>query len=155
MADPRTTEELNCHQLEKLGQHREAAANRMKLVAERDKTRWDELIKPLDFKIGDKVLLTHEGRYGLEPLFKGPYVVVKKTEVDTYLLESMNGQPVAGYVHVDRLLPAYGDNITSTWYDPTSTRREWRQATNEQIRTDSVDKILPPTSSIEQGRSNV
>ncbi|SAM00569.1 hypothetical protein [Absidia glauca] len=155
MADPRTTEELNCKQLDQLGQHREAAANRMKLVSQQDKQRWDSAIKPLHFNIGDKVLLTHEGRYGLEPLFKGPYTVTKATDVDTYLLECMNGQPFAGYVHVDRLLPAFGTDITTTWYDPTTARREWRQATAEPVRIDPVDKLATTATPTEQGRSSV
>ncbi|KAI8329148.1 hypothetical protein BC941DRAFT_476519 [Chlamydoabsidia padenii] len=120
----------------------------MKFVAQKDKERWDDLNKSLDFKIGDRVPLTHEGRYGLEPIYKGPFVVVKKTDVDTYLLETMEGQSFSGFIHVDRLIPAHGDNITTTWYDPTASHRDWRQTINAQLNMEHVDKINnhpPPT----------
>ena len=62
-------------------------------MGEHDKKKWDEKIKPLSFEIGDQVLLTHEGKFGLEPRFKGPYVVTQVfSDFGTYKLETVAGR---------------------------------------------------------------
>jgi hypothetical protein len=65
--DPRTVADITSRELADLGQHRAAAEFKLKAMAEKDKIRWDKAIKKVSFEIGDMVMLTHEGRYGLEP----------------------------------------------------------------------------------------
>ncbi|KAL0582126.1 hypothetical protein ABG067_008159, partial [Albugo candida] len=98
-------------------------------MGEHDKQRWDEKIKPTSFEIGDLVLLTHEGKFGLEPRFKGPYVVTRVfADYGTYQLETVAGEPLQSLVHVDRLKRFVGDKPVVPHYDPTSARREVREA---------------------------
>ncbi|KAG2228675.1 hypothetical protein INT48_003604, partial [Thamnidium elegans] len=105
------------------GQHRAAAEFRLKAMAEKDKIRWDATIKKLTFELGDMVMLTHEGRYGLEPQFKGPFIVVEVfPDYGTYKLQTLAGEPLKSLVHVDRLRPAHGERPSKPWYDPTAAR---------------------------------
>jgi hypothetical protein len=129
LSDPRTIADINSRELQLLNQHRAAAEFRLKAMGEHDKKKWDEKIKPLSFEIGDQVLLTHEGKFGLEPSFKGPYVVIQVfSDFGTYKLETVAGEPLKSLVHVDRLKRFVGDKPTTPHYDPTSVRREIREA---------------------------
>jgi hypothetical protein len=130
--DPRTVADYTSRELEKLGQHRAAAEFKLKAMAEKDKKKWDAAIKKLSFETGDMVMLTHEGRFGLEPRFKGPFIIVERyTDFDTYKLQTLSGEPLKSLVHVDRLKPARGERPTEPWYDPTSARREYNTIMKE------------------------
>jgi hypothetical protein len=99
-ADPRTIADHTSRELTKLGQHRAAAEFRMKAMADKDKKKWDALIDKTSFEPGDMVLLTHEGRFGLEPQYKGPYIVVASyPNYGTYKLETLAGEPLKSLVH--------------------------------------------------------
>lgn len=149
MADRRTVDDLTSRELEILQQNRAAAEFGMKATAARDKIKWDAAIKKVSYEISDKVLLTHEGRFGLEPTFKGPYIVVKTNmETGTYLLQTLAGQPLASCVHTDRLTAAKGKDIIKPWYNPTESRREWRAAMGGTSTTQSLgNKNSLPTPS--------
>lgn len=125
--DPRTIADFTSRELEALGQYRAAAEFRLEAMAEKDKSKWDAAIRPLDFEPGDTVLMTNEGAYGLEPKWKGPYIVVASyPEYGTYKLETLQGRPLDSLVHVDRLKLAHTSNDTrpqSTWYEPSSHQR--------------------------------
>ncbi|KAJ8651199.1 hypothetical protein O0I10_013351, partial [Lichtheimia ornata] len=112
------------------------------------KERWDKALNIVDFNVGDYVKLTHEGRYGLEPQYKGPYVVVAKNEdFGTYKLETLQGQPLASWIHVDRLAKVNFDKEPATpWFDPTSSRAEWRSRMRLPPETDEVDKLVDDTT---------
>ncbi|KAG2228438.1 hypothetical protein INT48_009739 [Thamnidium elegans] len=143
--DPRTTADITSRELEGLGQNRAAAEFRMKAMSEKDKRRWDAAIKPLSFETGNLVLLTNEGRYGLEPTFKGPYVVVQSfPDYGTYKLETVAGEPLKSLVHVDRLKAANGEKPTTAWFNPTDTRREWRAFEKETGNQVLKTKVIPP-----------
>jgi hypothetical protein len=124
--DPRTVADITSRELADLGQHRAAAEFRLKAMAEKDKTRWDKAIKKVSFEVGDMVMLTHEGRYGFEPTFKGSYMVVAVyPDFGTYRLQTLAGEPLKSLVHVDRLKAAKGERPNEPWYEPTVTRRVW------------------------------
>ena len=126
-SDPRTVADITSRELSDLGQHRAAATFKMKAMAEKDKAKWDSVIKPMSFEVGDNVMLSHEGRYGLEPQYKGPYIVVQTfPDYGTYKLETLAGEPLKSLVHVDRLKKAHGDTPLTAWYNPTAERSEWR-----------------------------
>lgn len=96
LKDPRAVAELTAQELQKLNQVRAAASARMCAVSQRDKQKWNQALSILDFEIGDYVKLTHEGRYGLEPQYKRPYVVVdKNADFGIYKLETLQGEPLA------------------------------------------------------------
>ncbi|KAG0996570.1 hypothetical protein G6F27_013967 [Rhizopus arrhizus] len=128
-ADPRTVADITSRELAALGQARASAEFKMKAMAEKDKTKWDLHVKQLNIEVGDKVMLTNEGRYGLEPQYKGPYIVVKSfPDYGTYQLQTLAGEPLKSLVHADRLKPAHGITPAEPWYDPTAARRHWRNA---------------------------
>lgn len=151
--DPRAIAELTAQELERLNQGRAAATARMKVVSDKDKAKWDQAIEPFDFEVGDYVKMTHEARFGLEPKYKGPYVVVgKNQDFGTYKLESLQGEPLDSWVHVDRLVKAHvGDNPPTTpWYDPTKQRAQWRQAINTTSASSTTTKLPSATSSTDR-----
>ncbi len=128
LKDPRTIADITSRELADLGQHRAAAEFRMKAMAESDKERWDSKIKKKSYEVGDMVMLTHEGRFGLEPRFKGPFVVVQVfPDYGTVKLQTVSGEPLKSLAHVDRLLAAKGDVPSEPWYDPTSARRNMNE----------------------------
>jgi len=130
MQDPKTVADVTARELESLGQHRAAAQARMKAVSDKDKERWDKSMGIVDYEVGDLVLLTHEGKFGLEPRFKGPYIITQVfNDYGTYQLETMAGQKVDSLVHRDRLKRAKGDKPDEAWYDPTASRRQVKAAT--------------------------
>ncbi|KAG2191485.1 hypothetical protein INT47_004957, partial [Mucor saturninus] len=148
--DPRTVADITSRELADLGQHRVAAEFRLKAMAEKDKIRWDAAIKKVTFEPGDMVMLTHEGRYGLEPKFKGPFIVVEVfPDFGTYKLQTLAGEPLKSLVHVDRLRIARGDRPEEPWYDPTSARREHNtimkdlDKTTEPLKGDHIDPLQP------------
>ncbi|KAG2208669.1 hypothetical protein INT47_007767 [Mucor saturninus] len=141
-------------------------------MAGKDKARWDAAIKPVSFEVGDMVMLTNEGKYGLEPTFKGPYMVVKNfPDYGTYKLETCGknrlkelccdeiidpfyieqrpltiaGEPLKSLVHADRLKAANGPKPNEPWFNPTESRKEWRNFEKEsgtQVLQPKI--ILPP-----------
>lgn len=132
LKDPRTIADMTSRELADLGQHRAAAEFRMKAMAEKDKERWDSNIKKKTYEVGDLVMLTHEGRFGLEPRFKGPFVIVQVfPDFGTVKLQTVAGEPLKSLVHFDRLLAAKGDAPTEPWYDPTAARRNMRDTMND------------------------
>lgn len=131
-ADERTIANVTAEELADLGQHRAAAEARLRAMSEKDKQRWDANIVPISYEVGDLVLVTHEGKVGLEPRFKGPYIVTAIYEdFGTCRLETLEGQPLDSLIHKDRLKKAIGDRPDHVWYDPTSTRRVNREAQSQ------------------------
>lgn len=47
----------------------------------RNKVYYDAKVNPIDLQIGDKVIITNDGRTKFEPIHKGPFVI---TDVDTH-----------------------------------------------------------------------
>lgn len=147
--DPRAMAELTAQELERLNQGRAAATARMKVISSKDKERWDQAIEPFDFEIGDHVKMTHETRFGLEPRYKGPYVIIGKNEdFGTYKLETLEGKPLDSWVHVDRLAKVnIGEQEpTSPWYNPTQARAHWRQEVNKASANNSATKLMAISS---------
>ncbi|KAG1033800.1 hypothetical protein G6F43_013505 [Rhizopus delemar] len=146
-ADPRTVADLTSRELARLGNHRAAAEFKMKAMAEQDKVKWDARVKPIEIEVGDKVMLTHEGRLSLEPNYKGPYVVTQCfPDFGTYKLATLTGEPLQSLVHADRLKLAKGIDISEPWYDPVVARREWKAGFSRctlNPNTDHVDPIRP------------
>jgi hypothetical protein len=137
--DPRTVADITSRELAQLGQHRAAAEFRLKAMAEKDKLKWDSTVKKLSFEPGDMVMLTHEGRFGLEPRFKGPYIVVQAhPDYGTYKLQTLAGEPLNSLVHVDRLRPARGDRPDTPWYNPTQARHEYNSAMKDTALNNTV-----------------
>ncbi|CAO3624796.1 unnamed protein product [Mucor hiemalis] len=132
----------------------------MSAVSEKDKERWDALIKPCTYEEGDLVMLTHEGKFGLEPNFKGPYIVTRAyEEFGTFQLETVAGEPLKSLVHKDRLMPAKGPKPESSWYDPTEARREVKRVTSTRsgrggggshVTPDFIDPIIHSTTIVDQ-----
>lgn len=152
LADDVTLANLSQPSLDMLQQHRAIADTRLRSVGEYDKQVWDAKIKPVSFVPGALVMLTHEGKFGLEPRFKGPYIVTNSfPEYGTYQLQTVTGEQLKSLVHVDRLKPAKGDTPISPWYDPTASRREIREAnrqlaeetTNTTTRTPDISQLPP------------
>ncbi|CEP13411.1 hypothetical protein [Parasitella parasitica] len=142
-SDPRTIADFNSRELTLLGQARAAAEARMRAMATKDKQKWDAVIKKISFEPGDLVLLTHEGRLGLKPRYKGPYIVVESfPDFGTYKLQTLTGEPLKNLLHVDRLKAAHGEKPTDSWYDLTMARRDWKQATTKAKADPSGDTRL-------------
>ncbi|KAG2209068.1 hypothetical protein INT45_002310 [Circinella minor] len=91
--------------------------------------------------------MTHEGRYGLELVYKGPYVVVNKNS------------------DFDRLAKVNFDTEPTTpWFDQTASRREWRTTMHLPGEDGEVDKtkslstdptlVVPPLVDSAHGHSN-
>ncbi|KAI9243840.1 hypothetical protein BDA99DRAFT_544289 [Phascolomyces articulosus] len=77
----------------------------MQAVSQYNKDRWDKALDIYDFDIGEYVKLTHEGCYGLEPQYKGPYVVVDKNpDFATYKIETIQGKVLDSWIHMDCLV---------------------------------------------------
>ncbi|KAG2212941.1 hypothetical protein INT45_002311, partial [Circinella minor] len=147
LQDPRVIAELTAQELENLDQARAAAKTRMEAIGQYDKDRWDKALNIRDFDIGDYVKMTHEGRYGLEPVYKGPYVIVdKNSDFGTYQLETIQGKLLDSWVHVDRLAKVNFDTEPTTpWFDPTASRRAWREAMRLPDEDGVVDKAKAPS----------
>ncbi|CDH61371.1 retrotransposon ty3-gypsy subclass [Lichtheimia corymbifera JMRC:FSU:9682] len=101
------------------------AEQRLNDNAKLDKQRWDRLLKPQVFAIGDFVLLRHENRLSLEYNWKGPYrILARNLDTHIYQIQDMHNNTYSSWVHTDRLRPIH---INSTppdhpWYDPTVSR---------------------------------
>ncbi|KAG2209557.1 hypothetical protein INT45_008671 [Circinella minor] len=111
-----------------MDQARAAAKTRMEAISQYDKDRWDKALNIRDFDIGDYVKMTHKGRYGLEPL------------------ETIQGKLLDSWVHVDRLAKVNFDTEPTTpWFDPTASRRAWREAMRLPDEDGIVDKAKAPS----------
>lgn len=118
------------NELSALGQHRAAAEARLKVRSDADKLRWDTAMDVKEYEVGDLVMLTHEDKFGLEPNFKGPFIITEYfPDFGTCRLETMAGQKLDVLVHKDRLKHAKGDKPGEAWYDPTSCRRQIKEVT--------------------------
>lgn len=109
---------------------RAMAEQRLKDNAARDKTRWDLLMKPQVFAVGDHVLLRHENKFSLEYNWKGPYRILDRNlDTHVYQIQDMNGNTYASWVHTDRLRPIHIKSPigNSPWFDPTASRANTRQ----------------------------
>lgn len=114
--DRTTIAYYTARELTALGQHHAAAEARLKVRSEEDKLRWDAAMNPIGYEVGNLVMLTHEDKFGLEPTFKGPYVVTEIfDEFGTCRLEIMAGQKLDALVHKDRLKLAKGDKPEQAW----------------------------------------
>ncbi|KAG2228430.1 hypothetical protein INT48_004673, partial [Thamnidium elegans] len=119
----------------------------------KDSVIWTkELMKDFPGVFKDKLSgLPPIRKIGLEPRFKGPYVVTRVfPDFGTYQLETIAGEPLKSLVHVDRLKKFIGTKPSVPHYDPTSTRREVREAnlnrpdvTISVITTASMDLLVP------------
>jgi hypothetical protein len=112
-----------------LRQARIQAKQRLNDNAARDKARWDALLKPQNFAVGDHVLMRHENKLSLEYNWKGPYRIINKNAAThIYQLQDLNGKNYASWVHTDRLRPINVKSPPTTpWYDPTAARAAERQ----------------------------
>jgi hypothetical protein len=123
-------------------------------MAEKDKLKWDATIKKLTFEPGDMVMLTHEGRFGLEPRFKGPYIVTQvHPDYGTYKLETLAGEPLKALVHVDRLRPARGDRPDKPWYNPTEARREYNDIMKDNSMKSSNQELDIANKNMNEGET--
>ncbi|CDH61122.1 integrase core domain containing protein [Lichtheimia corymbifera JMRC:FSU:9682] len=127
--DPQALADSRLPELRKLRDSRNQAINRLQRNAQLDKQRWDAVLKPQDFSVGDIVAMRHENKLSLEYNWKGPYCVIgKNQEYHTYKLEDMQGKVYSSMVHTDRLRPLNVKNpIPEPWYDPASSRAQERQ----------------------------
>lgn len=138
-------------ELTALGQHRAAAEARLKVRSEEDKLRWDAAMNQIEYEVGDLVMLTHEDKFGLEPTFKGPYVVTEVfEEFGTCRLETVAGQKLDALVHKDRLKHAKGDKPEQAWYDPTAARRKTKEITSSRSGMRTNYTVAAPTVSSRQ-----
>ncbi|OAD65355.1 hypothetical protein PHYBLDRAFT_176267 [Phycomyces blakesleeanus NRRL 1555(-)] len=155
--DPHVIANQTADQLENVGRAREAAELCMSVMSSKDKEKWDAVIKKVLFEIGNHVKLTHEGRFGLEPQFKGPFIVMNKNnKYGTYQLKTMEGKPLASWVHVDWLYKTNGDAPNDTWYNPTAYCSAWLAAMtllDTKIPNDAVDPVASPDDIGAHGQS--
>jgi hypothetical protein len=156
--DPRVIADQTATELEKLNQVRAAVEIRMRATNSKDKERWDKLITPQDFEIGDHVLVRHENKFGLEYNWFGPFVVTgKNEETHVYRLEHITGEPYPSWVHTDRLQRVHADSIDTPWYNPTVSRAEWRKAMHlpltEETSPTPEQPNQPPLASLGQPNS--
>lgn len=117
------------------------AEQRLKNNAKHDKERWDSIMKPQVFNVGDYVLLRHENKFSLEYNWKGPYrILARNLDTHVYQIQDMQSNTYASWVHTDRLRPIHlhSSPPTQPWYDPTSSRANIRQ----QLSTLTPHKIL-------------
>ena len=144
--DPRTVAHFTARELADLGQHRGAAEARLKIRSEKDKEKWDAAMEPMEYDIGDLVLLSHETKFGMEPNFTGPFIITEIfEEFGTCRLESMAGQKLDSLVHKDRLKHAKGDQPQQDWYNPTVTRQVVKDVTSTRSgRNTDRAHVIPP-----------
>lgn len=129
--DPRTAADITARELQNLGQHHAAAEAKLKAMGQKDKERWDALIKPVSYEVGDMVMITHEGKPALEPKFQGPYIVTEVfDDFGTCRLETIEGRKLDSLILKDRLKHAEGDKPEASWYNPTVARREIKTVTS-------------------------
>ncbi|KAG2228480.1 hypothetical protein INT48_003702, partial [Thamnidium elegans] len=123
--DPRTIADITARELSNLGQHRASAEAKLKAMGEKDKARWDSLIKPVSYEVGDMVMVTNEGKFSLEPKYTGPFMVTEVfSDYGTCRLETIEGRSLNTLIHKDRLKPG------SSWYIPSDSRREVKAVTS-------------------------
>ena len=80
-------------EVRRLREARALAERRLQANAAKDKERWDAVLKPQKFSLGDHVLMRHENKLSLEFNWKGPYKVIgAHTASDIYQLEDLHGQ---------------------------------------------------------------
>jgi hypothetical protein len=134
-------------ELEDLGQARAAAEFRAKSYAAKAKERWDAVIKPVGFDVGELVLLRLEQRYGLEYNWEGPYRALKKNdETDVYQLETFGGVAKKDWVHADRLKKVKTvDKILDTklWFDVAASRARWPAGDLRDHSIVDMSSVLP------------
>ena len=108
-----------------LRQARMLAEQKLTANAAKDKAKWDAILKPQKFSVGDHVLMRHENRLSLEYNWKGPFqVIAVNLDTDVYQLQDLYGQLYRSWVHTDRLRPIHVNSTvpTSPWFHPTAVR---------------------------------
>ncbi|OWB83993.1 hypothetical protein B5S33_g2629 [[Candida] boidinii] len=69
-----------------------------------------------EFQIGELVLKLRQKRHKNEPIFEGPFIVINKTDKNSYTLKGKNGKHLPGTYHISHLRPAfqyYGSSLRS------------------------------------------
>ena len=95
-----TTEEKHLLSLDQLDENRWDATLALKPHKYRVKAQYEKYIKPHSFQEGDLILLYDQrhdlfGARALQPLWLGPYVVMKFLSKGAYELQEYNGIPLA------------------------------------------------------------
>ena len=62
------------------------AEKKLKNNALQDKAKWDALLKPQIFSVGDHVLMRYENKFSLEYNWKGPFKVLT-VNIDTHIYQ--------------------------------------------------------------------
>ncbi|OAD71944.1 hypothetical protein PHYBLDRAFT_169855 [Phycomyces blakesleeanus NRRL 1555(-)] len=141
--------------LRNLQQARKNADARVTANSQQDKERWDSIMKPHQFAIGEHLLLQHENKFGLEYNWMGPYIVVDKNfDKNIYKLTTMEGVPYTSWVHADRLKIAKSDDFDRTWYHPTAAHNNMRR----DLAIDSSSTLpfsMIESTRVDRGRSTV
>ncbi|KAG2190799.1 hypothetical protein INT47_010346 [Mucor saturninus] len=136
--DPQVLADSSLPFLRQLRQARQDAEARVTNISQQDKDRWDSIMKPHQFAIGEYLLLRHENKFGLEYNWMGPYIVVDKNpDTNIYKITTVEGVPYKSWVHADRLKIAKSNDFDKTWYHPTVSRSQMRH-----------DLSINPTSSL-------
>lgn len=120
-------------EVKELRKARLLAQQRLNDNAARDKQRWDSMMKPQVFAIGDYVLLRHENKLSLEYNWKGPYkILARNLDTHIYQIQDLHNNTYSSWVHTDRLRPIFMKSTppTQPWYDPTLSRSIVRQETS-------------------------
>lgn len=152
--DEKTVATRAVSEMDRIVEHRSLAESRLKEMGAKDKERWDATIKPRDYAVGDLVLLKHEGNFGLEPSFKGPFIIKEAYEdYGTYSLETLEGEELKSRVHKDRLKRAHGDKPQDAWYEPTASRRNVKAVTSTRSGRGGGTCFVPSTRSVQAAPS--
>ncbi|OWB86998.1 catalytic activity protein [[Candida] boidinii] len=94
--------------------NRKAAANGLKITNDKRTHIRDQLQRlgsrfysQNEFQKGEWVLKQRQKRHKHEPTFEGPFLVINKTEKNSYTLQGPNGLTLPGTYHISHLRPAF------------------------------------------------
>ncbi|GMF67283.1 unnamed protein product [[Candida] boidinii] len=94
--------------------NRKAAADRLKITNDKRTHIRDQLQRlgsrfysQNEFQKGEWVLKQRQKRHKHEPTFEGPFLVINKTEKNSYTLQGPNGLTLPGTYHISHLRPAF------------------------------------------------
>ena len=120
---------------------RKAAQKAIRESQVRNKAYADRTRKPIQFQVGDRVLLaqkhlrkTSGGK--LKPKYKGPYVILQKLSPLTYRLTKQSGPFKSSIVHVKRL-KLYKNRRADLGSDPEETAASVTSNASESVESDS------------------
>lgn len=74
-------------------------------LKKKQKEKLDQISRPLHFVIGDKVVITNEGRKKAEPFYKGPYTITDLDVSNAKLVDNLSNKETI--VHRERLKKYY------------------------------------------------